>query len=57
VRRIAAKAVASGSMMWQLLHRLQKHLAVGRGRIPGEHVAIEQIPALLRLDPTADLGA
>ena len=58
VRRSAAKAVASGSMMWRnSCTVLQEHFAVRRGRVPGQHVAIEQVPALLGLDPTADLGA
>ena len=57
LRRKAAKAVASGSMMWRnSCTVLQEDLAVGRGRVPGQHVAIEQVPALLGLDPAADLG-
>ena len=41
----------------KFLHRLQEDVPVGRSRVPGEHIAIEQVPALARLDPAADLGA
>ena len=58
VRRSAASAVASGSMMWRNSCTVRRNdFAVGRRRVPAQHVAIEQVPAFPRLDPAADLGA
>ena len=41
----------------ELLHGAQEPFAIGRCRVPAQHVAIEQVPSFLRLDPAADLGA
>src|SRR5882724_590985 len=39
-----------------LLHRLEEAIAAGRRHVPGQDIAIEQVPARARLDARSDFG-